>query len=102
MQGRGFLMRFADDFVMGCEVAADARKSMAGLPKRLARVGLRLHPTKTALRAFRKPEAPQGAATGNGTCACLGLTHDWTPSRRGCWVRKRRTARQRLCRTTQS
>ena len=102
MKGRGFLSRFADDFVMGCELEADARKIMAVLPKRFARFGLRIHPTKTALIAFRKPEAPQGADTGNGTCDFLGLTHDWTQSRRGFWVIKRRTARKRLCRTKQS
>ena len=61
MKGRCFLIRFADDFVMGCELEADARKIMAVLPKRFARFGLRIHPTKTALMAFRKPEAPQGA-----------------------------------------
>ena len=101
-KGRCFLIRFADDFVMGCELEADARKIMAVLPKRFARFGLRIHPTKTALIAFRKPEAPQGAATGNGTFDFLGLTHYWTQSRRGFWVIKRRTARKRLCRTKQS
>src|SRR5438067_2038791 len=102
MKGRCFLIRFADDFVMGCEWEADARKLMAVLPKRFARCGQRMHPTQTALMAFRKPAAPQGAATGNGTCDFLGLTHDWTQSRRGCWVIKRRTARKRRCRTTPS
>jgi RNA-directed DNA polymerase len=102
MKGRCFLMRFADDFVMGCELEADARKIMAVLPKRFARFGLRMHPTKTAWIAFRKPEAHQGADPGNGTCDFLGLTHYWTKLRRGFWVSKRRTARKRLCRTKQS
>ena len=44
MQGRGFLMRFADDFVIGCELEADARRIMAVLPKRFARFGL-THPS---------------------------------------------------------
>ena len=102
MQGRCFLLRFADDFVIGCEVEADARKILAVLPKRFARFGLSIHPTKTALIAFRKPEVHQRADTGNGTFDFLGLTHYWTQSRRGFGVIKRRTARKRLRRTKQS
>ena len=102
MQGRGLLIRFAEDFVLGCELEGDARRLMAVLPKRFARFGLRMHPTKTALIACRKPEAHQGIAPGNGTCDFLGLTHDWSRSRRGFWVIKRRTARKRLGRTKQS
>jgi RNA-directed DNA polymerase len=102
MKGRCFLIRFADDFVIGCELEGDARRIMAVLSKRFARFGLRMHPTKTALIAFRKPEAHQGIAPGNGTFDFLGLTHYWSRSRRGFWVIKRRTARKRLCRTKKS
>jgi RNA-directed DNA polymerase len=102
MQGRCFLIRFADDFVIGCEMEGDARRIMAVLPKRFARFGLRIHPTKTALIAFRKPGAHQGIDPGNGTFDFLGLTHYWSRSRRGFWVSKRRTARKRLCRTKKS
>ena len=102
MKGRCFLIRFADDFVIGCEQEGDARKIMAVLPKRFARFGLTIHPTKTALIAFRKPEAHQGADRGNGTFDFLGLTHYWTKSRQGFWVIKRRTARKRLRRTKKS
>jgi group II intron reverse transcriptase/maturase len=102
MKGRGFLIRFADDCVIGCQLEADARKIRAVLPKRFARFGLTMHPTKTTLIAFRKPEAHQGADRGNGTCTFLGLTHYGTKSRQGFWVMKRRTARQRLRRTKQS
>ena len=102
MQGRCFLLRFADDFVIGCALEADARKIMAVLPKRFARFGLTIHPTKTALIAFRKPKAHQGSESGNGTFTFLGLTHYWTKSRQGFWVIKRRTARKRLRRTKKS
>ena len=98
-QGRCFRMRFADDFVIGCEQAGDARKIMAVLPKRVARFGLTLHPTKTAWMACRKPEAHQGADRGNGPCTFLGRTHDWTKARRGGGVMQRRTASTRLRRT---
>ena len=102
MKGRCFLIRFADDFVMGCELETDARRIMAVLPKRFARFGLRIHPTKTALIAFRKPDARQDTEDGNGTFDFLGLTHYWTRSRRGCWVIKRKTANKRIRRTKKS
>jgi RNA-directed DNA polymerase len=75
---------------------------MTVLPKRFARFGLTIHPTKTALIAFRKPKAHQGSESGNGTCTFLGLTHYWTKSRQGFWVIKRRTASKRLRRTKKS
>jgi RNA-directed DNA polymerase len=102
MQGRGFLIRCADDCGIGCELAVDAHKIRAVLPKRFARFGLTMHPTKTALVACGQPEAHQGADSGNGTCTCLGLTHYGTKSRQGFWVSTRRTARKRLRRTKKS
>ena len=102
IQGRCFLMRCADDVVMGCESEAAARRIMDVLPQRCARYGLTMHPTQTTVIAFRKPAARQGSADGSGPCDFLGLTHDWTTSRRGFWVSKRRTASKRLCRTKKS
>ena len=102
LKGRSFLTRFADDFVIGCEREADARRVMAVLSKRFARFGLRIHPEKTALIAFSNPRARPGSAEGNGTCDFLGLTHYWAQSRRGYWVIKRQTARKRLRRTTKA
>jgi RNA-directed DNA polymerase len=99
LKGRGFLTRFADDFVIACALEADAQKVMAVFPKRCARFGLRIHPTKTTLVEFRKPKASQALAHGNGTCELLGFTHYWARTRRGFWVSKRRTARKRLRRT---
>ena len=102
MTGRCFLLRFADDFIIGCEREDDARRIMAVLPKRCARVGLTMHPTKTGLVSFRKPASHAAADTGNGTFEFLGLTHYWTKSRRGYWVIKRKTAGKRLRRAQKS
>lgn len=99
MQGRGVLRRLADACVMGCEREADARRSMAVRPKRLARVGVRLHPEQTTVLAFRHPDTRTGPAHGTGTGDVLGVTHDWPHARRGLWVIQRRTARTRLRRT---
>lgn len=96
LQGRSVLTRVADDCVMGGALGADAQKIMGVFPQRCARVGLRMHPTKTTLVVCRKPTASQAAAQGNGTGALLGFTHSWARTRRGLWVIKRSTARQRL------
>jgi hypothetical protein len=76
----------ADDVVLGGEREEVARRLRAVLPTRLARFGLTLHPTKTGLVAFRRPDSHKEADPGNGTCECLGWPHDWTKSRRGAWV----------------
>ena len=101
-QGRGFLPRFADDCVMGCAKEADARKLMDVLPKRVARFGLTMHPTKTALLACPKPGAHGASTVANGTFDFRGLPPYGATSRRGGWVSKRRTARKRRRRTKKS
>jgi hypothetical protein len=102
MKGRCFVIRFADDFIIGCELEADARRILEVLAKRFARFGLTIHPEKTALIAFRKPNSNRESGRGNGTFDFLGFTHFWAKSRRGTWVIKRRTARKRLRRAMKS
>ena len=101
-EGRGVLMRFAEDCCIGCERQADAREIMAVLPKRFARFGLTIHPEKTALIAVGTPDARPASAKGHGTVEFLGLPHARAKSRRGFWVIKRRTASKRLRRTKQA
>jgi group II intron reverse transcriptase/maturase len=55
LQGRAFLVRFADDAVLAFEQEADARRVLAVLPKRLGKYGLQLHPDKTRLVKFCPP-----------------------------------------------
>jgi len=102
MKGRTFLLRFADDFVIGSEREEDARRIMAVLPKRVAHCGVTMHPTKTVLVSFRKPASRQETDTGNGTFELLGLTHGWARSRRRYWVIKGKTAGKRLRRAQKS
>ncbi len=102
LKGRAFLIRYADDFVMGFSSREDALRVLKVLPKRFGRYGLELHPDKTRLVAFRRPASgPReggGKAPGAGTFDLLGFTHYWGRSRRGKWVVKRKTARDRLAR----
>jgi group II intron reverse transcriptase/maturase len=65
LKGRSFLIRFADDFVIGCEFEQDARRVMNVLPKRFGRFGLTIHPEKTVLTRFSKPNGRGNSAKGS-------------------------------------
>jgi group II intron reverse transcriptase/maturase len=96
MKGQCFLIRFADDFVIGCTVESDARRIMKALTKRFGRFGLTIHPEKSKLISFGKPPRDDTRGHGGrGTFDFLGFTHYWARSRRGYWVIKRKTARNR-------
>jgi group II intron reverse transcriptase/maturase len=95
MKGHCYLIRFADDFIIGCELESDAQRIMAVLPKRFGRYGLTIHPTKTKLVKFGRPKLNDDGA-GNGTFDYLGFTHYWARARKGTWVVKRKTAAKRL------
>jgi len=100
LQGRSFLIRFADDFIIGCELETDARRIMAVLPKRFNRYHLIIHPKKTVLVDFRSPEHRARAGKEQYTFDFLGFTHYWGKSRKGNWVIKRKTAAKRIRRVT--
>src|SRR2546425_565882 len=100
LQGRCFMIRFADDAVMVFSEERDARRTLDVLPQRLGQYGLTLHPTKTRLLHFRSPLAgsDQPRGTGKQSFDFLGFTHHWARSRRGSWVVKRKTASSRFSR----
>ena len=95
LQGRAFMVRFADDAVLAFEREADARRVLAVLPKRLGKYGLQLHPDKTRLVEFRPPGV---GSPGGRSFDLLGFTHYWGRSRKGRWIIKRKTAKVRLAR----
>jgi RNA-directed DNA polymerase len=96
LHGGSFLIRFADDFIIGCEREDEATRVMAALPKRFALFKLTIHPTKTALIRFRRPASTKETDNENGTFDFLGFTHFWAKTRQGYWVIKRKTAKKRL------
>ncbi len=100
LRGRAFLIRYADDFVMGFACEEDARRVMEVLPKRFGKFGLTLHPEKTRLVPFQRPfvSGPETERSRPGAFDLLGFTHFWGLSRRGSWVVKRQTARSRFSR----
>jgi group II intron reverse transcriptase/maturase len=102
LKGRSFLLRFADDFVIGCELASDAGRIMEVLPRRFGRYGLTIHPEKTKLVKFGRPPKNEQSGPKNETFDYLGFTHYWAKSRRGYWVIKRKTAQKRQRRSIKS
>ena len=99
LKGRCFLIRFADDAVLGFEYEEDARRVRDVRLKRLNKYGLEAHAKKTRLVKFTCPPKGSGKDRPNGTFDFLGFTHYWAKSRKGYWVVKRRTIRKRLSRT---
>jgi len=97
MKGRCFIIRWADDFIIGCELEADAKRIMEVVPKRFNRFGLALHPEKTTVIPFKKPSSKE-KGKGKATFDFLGFTFYWSKSRRGYWVIKKKTVRKRLAR----
>lgn len=97
LKGRCFIIRFADDFVIGCTHKEDADRIMKVLPKRFEKYGLTIHPTKTTCFNFSRPARKENRAEKN-TLNFLGLTHYWARSLRGAWIIKRQTQRQRQAR----
>ena len=102
-EGRTFMVRFADDFIMGFESLDDVEKVQRVIGKRFAKYGLEINEKKTRLINFAEP--PKGGNR-NGkkpeTFDFLGFTHYWGKSRRGNYAIKKKTAGSRFRRTLKS
>jgi len=100
LRGRAFLIRYADDAVLVFSSEDDARRVMEVLPKRLGRFGLTLHPEKTRLVKFERPESKDEPPSDDGPRSfdMLGFTHYWGRARSGYPVVKKKTASGRLTR----
>jgi RNA-directed DNA polymerase len=101
LSSRAALVRYADDAVLFFANEQDALKVMAVLPKRFGKFGLTLHPEKTRLVEFRRPDKRDPPVGGGpprrpGTFDLLGFTHFWGKSRAGKWTVKRSTAKDRF------
>ena len=98
--GPAVLVRFADDVVILFANERDARRVQAVLPKRLGKYGLALHPEKTRLVCFERPESVRHDGDdddlGPGSFDFLGFTHHWGLSRQGNWAVMLETAKSRF------
>ena len=96
--GEMYVVRYADDFVMGFQKEQDVMAMRRALAQRLAHFGLQLHPQKTRVIEFgrfaRESRAGRGIAKPE-TFDFLGFTHIAGISREGKFQLKRRTSRRK-------
>jgi len=102
LRGQARLIRYCDDFVIGFQRKDDAERVMEVLPKRMDKYGLALHPEKTRLIPFRRPQkgAPKGSSA--ETFDFVGFTLYWRRNRTGAWAFGMKTRKARFQRTLKS
>lgn len=91
LKGRSFIVRYADDFVLGFENASDAKQVMNVLSKRFEKYNLELHPDKTKLINLKSKRGE-----GDRSFDFLGFTHFLGRSRKGKEILKRKTRSDKL------
>lgn len=97
--GDMILVRFADDIIVGFEHETDAHRFRDAMRARLQAFSLSLHPEKTRLIEFGRHAAARRARRGLGkpeTFTFLGFTFVCGKSRRGRFLVKRKTWRDRM------
>jgi group II intron reverse transcriptase/maturase len=102
LKGKTFLIRYADDAILGFSCEEDALRVMEVLSKRFGKYGLTIHPEKTRVVRFNKPKMKHDTERSDPrreTFNFLGFTHYWGLSRKGRWVIKRRTEKNRFSRS---
>src|SRR5436853_2380787 len=96
-QGDMVIVRYADDFVVGFEHEADARRFWDALRARLEEFALSLHPDKTRLIEFGRHAADRRASAGLGkpeTFKFLGFVFICGKTRRGKFLVHRKRDRK--------
>jgi RNA-directed DNA polymerase len=95
LNGESFIIRYADDFLLGFTNKDDALRVMQVLPRRLGKFGLTLHPEKTRLIDMEEEEKGQQGQE-KKTFDFLGFTHYMGKSRRGTRILKRKTSSKKF------
>jgi group II intron reverse transcriptase/maturase len=99
-RGEVIIVRYCDDFVIGCQYRNDAERLLVELRERLAKFGLELHQGKTRLIEFGRFAAANRAKRGAGkpeTFEFLGFTHICAKTRKSGWFTiRRKTIAKRL------
>jgi group II intron reverse transcriptase/maturase len=96
--GEVYIVRYADDIVLGFQLEQDAQEMRKAMTERLASFGLQLHPEKTRLirfGRFARKDCRREGRTRPETFDFLGFTHIATESRLGRFMLMRRTSRKK-------
>ncbi len=86
VRGEAYIVRYADDFVLGFQHRRDAERFLHAVSERLAEFGLEVHPEKTRLLEFGRLASANRAKRGQkrlGTFQYLGFIHYWKKRRDG-------------------
>ena len=97
LKGEIFIIRYADDFIIGFENEDDARRVCGTLPRRMQKYGLTINPEKSRLIKFVPKEKGKSP-----TFDFLGFTHYWATSQKGYKVVKRRTSKKKMHKALQN
>jgi group II intron reverse transcriptase/maturase len=97
-RGEVYLVRYADDFIIGCQYEEDVHAMLSAVRQRLAQHGLELHPDKTRVirfGRFARVDCGRDGLHKPSTFDFLGFTHICGVSRAGRFQLKRRTKRKK-------
>jgi RNA-directed DNA polymerase len=100
-EGGGVRLPSATRLVIVFTDESDAQRVHDVLPRRFAKYGLTLHPDKTRIVPFKKPDR-RDKGGGPGGFDFLGFTHHWGRTRRGKWTPMRKTAGDRFSRAVRA
>jgi group II intron reverse transcriptase/maturase len=93
-----YVVRYADDVVLGFKDGRDAQSMRKALRERLSKFGLKLHPDKTRLLAFGRYAWDRAERQGKRkpeTFDFLGFTHISLRDKRGWFKLQRQTSRKK-------
>lgn len=98
LKGYAELIRYCDDFVIGCQYEWEAENILAELKERLKKFGLEVSEEKTRIVGFGRfaQERAETRGAEMGTVEFLGFTHFCTTNRRGRFMVGRQTSGKRF------
>lgn len=97
-RGEVYIVRYADDIVMGFQYEQDARAMRTAMTERLVKFGLELHPDKTRVIRFgryARKDCERDGRKRPETFDFLGFTHIAGEARQGGFQLQRRTSRKK-------